>query len=153
MTNFSITFDSESAMQRWVRTNAHCLGTGLICYLDGDLGAGKTSFCRALIQALGFDGHVKSPTYTLLEVYEIQSLSVCHFDLYRLGEPEELHYLGLDDYADGHSLWLVEWPERGAGFLPAADVVLEITQQQAPRQYTWVAMTPRGESALACLQF
>ena len=150
--NFSINFDDETAMQQWVLANTQCVRTGVICYLEGDLGAGKTSFSRTLIQALGYHGHVKSPTYTLLEVYELQELRVCHFDLYRLGEAEELNYLGAEDYDDTGTLWLVEWPVRGAGYLPPADLVISIEQSQERRVYSFTARSPSGEKVINCLQ-
>lgn len=149
--SFKLTFDNELAMQQWVAANKLSFKVGVVCYLEGDLGAGKTSFSRALLQALGYDGRVKSPTYTLLEVYELQALRVCHFDLYRLGEAEELLFLGADDYHDATTLWLVEWPVRGAGYLPPADVVISIAQQQEQRVYHFEAASPSGEKLVASL--
>ena len=99
--------------------------TGACIYLSGELGSGKTTFCQLLLAELGLSAAVKSPTYTLLEPYAIDDLQVCHLDLYRLYDPEELLNLGLEAYLDAPQLLLlVEWAERGGGYLPAADLRL-----------------------------
>jgi len=105
---------------------AQCFGAGGIVYLSGDLGVGKTTLVRGLLRALGHEGRVRSPSYGLIESYTIDSLEVHHLDLYRLGHGEEIRYLGIEDLLDEHSLLLVEWPERGQGWLPAADWALSI---------------------------
>jgi len=100
---------------------------GAVVYLEGPLGAGKTTLARGLLRAAGVTGAIRSPTYTLMEPYELGGRTILHLDLYRLNSPRELHPLGLTDYAPERSWWLVEWPERGAGVLPEPDlrVVLE----------------------------
>jgi tRNA threonylcarbamoyladenosine biosynthesis protein TsaE len=99
--------------------------------LSGDLGAGKSTFVRGALRALGVQGHIKSPSYTLLELYERPSVTVVHLDLYRLRDPDELENLGLADYHRPGFLWLVEWPERGGARLPAPDLgfVFTITDE------------------------
>lgn len=102
------------------------LSEGGIVYLSGDLGVGKTTLVRGLLRALGFEGRVKSPSYGLIESYEVDGLAVHHLDLYRLGHGEEIAYLGLEDLIDERTLLLIEWPERGEGWLPNADWLIHI---------------------------
>jgi len=102
--------------------------------LRGDLGAGKTTLARALLRALGVQGPVRSPTYTLLEPYTLAAGAVLHMDLYRLADPLELMNLGLDDYPTNEVLWLVEWPERAGSWLPAVDLEIELLHRPQGRQ-------------------
>jgi tRNA threonylcarbamoyladenosine biosynthesis protein TsaE len=95
--------------------------------LSGDLGSGKSTFARGALRALGVTGAIKSPSYTLLETYELPGVEALHLDLYRLNDPEELEHLGLGDYYRPDTLWLVEWPEKGAGRLPKPDLRFEFS--------------------------
>jgi tRNA threonylcarbamoyladenosine biosynthesis protein TsaE len=114
----------EAAMASLAAKLASLVEPPLVVYLEGDLGAGKTSFTRAFIRALGHQGSVKSPTYGLLEDYPLGHLHVVHLDLYRIEQPGELEFLGLEDLCDDRSVFMVEWPGRGEGHLPQADLVI-----------------------------
>ena len=98
-----------------------------VVFLRGELGSGKSTFARGALRALGAQGPIKSPSYTLLETYELPGITAVHLDLYRLLDPEELEHLGLADYHRPGFLWLVEWPERGVGRLPDADLQLQFS--------------------------
>ncbi len=117
---------------------------GGVVFLRGDLGAGKTTFSRGVLSALGYSGAVCSPTYTLVERYELAGLSVSHLDCYRLQEGLELEMLGLDDDLVGNHLWLVEWPERMACALPPPDLVLDLLSCGAARMARWRSLSERG---------
>ena len=123
----------ESVVGELASRFAECLETPAVIYLQGDLGAGKTTFARAYVHALGFQGYVKSPSYGLLETYDVGSQKVLHLDLYRIEDPEELEYLALRDLFDSQTALLVEWPERGINHLPAPDLVLEFGENEASR--------------------
>jgi tRNA threonylcarbamoyladenosine biosynthesis protein TsaE len=134
----------EAAMLVLGARLARALRPGVTLYLEGDLGVGKTTLCRGVLRGFGHSGAVKSPTYTLVEPYEFTGFTVSHFDLYRLGDPSELDYIGIRDYFDPQSLCLIEWPERGCGFLPPADLVVRIELEGGGRLLTMTATTSAG---------
>lgn len=112
----------EPALQRLALAFARCLRAPLVIYLQGDLGAGKTTFARALIQGVGYPGRVKSPTYGLLESYQAGGFDFLHLDLYRIESPAELEYLAISDQFTENGILLIEWPEKAMEILPAADI-------------------------------
>jgi tRNA threonylcarbamoyladenosine biosynthesis protein TsaE len=122
---------------------------GEIIFLKGDLGAGKTTFVRGFLNALGHSGNVKSPTYTLIEPYSINGRNIYHFDLYRINDPEELEAIGIRDYCDGESICLYEWPEQGQGVLPEADIILSLSHTESAREVKIEAKSAKGEQILS----
>ncbi len=117
----------ESATVAWGQRLGQVVKKGGVIYLQGDLGAGKTTFTRGVLRAFGHDGAVKSPTYTLVEPYHFGAINVYHFDLYRVVDPEELELIGVRDYFSAQALVLVEWPSRGEPLLPAPDLTVNLT--------------------------
>lgn len=126
----TIKIQSENDTQKFAQQLSKIFHTGVL-YLIGDLGAGKTTFTRYFLQAFGHQGAVKSPTYTLVEPYQIQKKAVFHFDLYRLNDPYELELMGIRDYLDTpEGLFIFEWPSKGEDEIPQADLVLEILKSE-----------------------
>ena len=124
---------------------------GCKIYLQGDLGTGKTTFCRSLLQGLGYQGTIKSPTYTLVETYIVNQKNVMHFDLYRLQDPEELEFIGIRDYlADERAMILIEWPEKAENYLPSADIHIAFLPgaDALSRILHLTALTAQGEEIL-----
>ncbi len=157
--------DAQEALGREI---AQALKGRGVVYLQGDLGAGKTTLTRGILRGYGHAGAVKSPTYTLVEPYEMERASVYHFDLYRLTDPEELELLGIRDYCRPDALALVEWPDRGQPFLPPADIIITIRpcdsdatrssiagngySNESGRDLEFTAHSEFGQSVLAALR-
>lgn len=130
----------------------HEVNQGIVVYLNGDLGAGKTTMTRGFVQGMGHTGHVKSPTYTLVEPYELPPWQVYHFDLYRLADPEELEYMGIRDYFNGNSCSFIEWPEKGQGMIREADFIINLSYSGEQRIAQLVGGTVLGEQVLSALK-
>ena len=128
---------------------ARVMRAGLVIHLSGDLGSGKTTLTRGLLRALGHAGPVKSPTYTLVELYVISGYSVYHFDFYRFNSPEEWYDAGLEEYFDGASICIVEWPEKAGGFGPPPDLEIKLDQHGDARQVSLKGSSERGTSCLS----
>ena len=147
--SLTLYLDDESATVRLGHEIAAHLPTAAVVWLQGDLGAGKTTLSRGVLEGLGHSGAVKSPTYTIVEPYEqLAEGPLYHFDLYRLGDPEELNYLGLGDYVAAGARLLVEWPERGGNRLPTPDLEIALTVSDTGRSAT---LTAHSEQALPVL--
>lgn len=139
--------EGDQAMEALGAAVGHAMeGRGVI-YLQGDLGAGKTTLSRGLIRGRGHQGAVKSPTFTLVEPYELNTGAIYHFDLYRLLDPEELEFLGVRDYFSPESLCLVEWPDKGKGVLPTADLTITISSKGLGRQLNIAGQSAHGLAA------
>ncbi len=131
-------------MEAFGATLADFIDSGALVTLSGNLGAGKTTLTRGFMHAVGHKGAVKSPTYTLVEPYDINGRSIMHFDLYRLSDPEELEFLGFRDYLDGSTLCLIEWPEKASGYLPEPDLAISINVVKDGRQISWQNFSEKG---------
>lgn len=138
----------ESATENFGARLASVLQPGLMIQLRGDLGAGKTTLVRGLLRALGYDGRVKSPTYTLLERYDVGDWHLRHFDLYRFRDAEEWENSGFRDEFDGRNICLVEWPQQAAGLLPATDITLTFEILRAGRNLALHADSKKGRECL-----
>lgn len=121
---------------------------GITVYLYGDLGAGKTTLTRGFVCGMGHKSNVKSPTYTLVEPYEIEDWHIFHFDLYRLADPEELEYMGIRDYFADHCCSFIEWPEKGGRLLAPADFSINLVYSGEQRKVTLTALTTWGDEIL-----
>ena len=126
----------EKATLEFAASLAAYIPEKALIFLNGPLGAGKTTFVRGILRQSGHQGSTKSPTYTLVEPYQLPQKKFYHFDLYRLGEPEELEYIGIRDYLDESAVCLIEWPARGEGFLPQPDLVINLNYEGSARSIT-----------------
>ncbi len=134
------------ATERLAHALAHTAPTPAVAHLQGDLGAGKSTLARGWLRALGVTGAIRSPTYTLVERYPVPAGEALHLDLYRIGDGAELEFLGLDD--TDAALWLVEWPERGGGSLPAADLRVGLVIEGLGRRCELMPLTRQGRDWL-----
>ena len=130
------------------RLIAACERGGVIT-LSGELGTGKTTLVRGALEAEGIDGGVRSPTYTLAEIYSLDRFAVVHFDLYRLADPEELEYLGYRDYLNPQTLCLIEWPQRAGGYLNAIDLEIKLEYVAQGRRLEFSAGTKWGQQLIS----
>ena len=157
MTHWTAHLHYEEATQALGAALARVLQPGLTIYLHGELGAGKTSLTRALLHATGYQGRVKSPTYTLLEPYVIQlegrSIELMHFDLYRMNHPDEFTEAGFRDFFSADRICVVEWPERAENLLPNADLDIFISVAAQGRGVELRANSVQGASCLEQLHF
>lgn len=148
-TSLSLYMESESSLEAFAAKMARSSNLDLVIFLHGNLGAGKTTFARGFLRGCGYQGVVKSPTYTLVEPYWVEAeKNVYHFDLYRLVDGEELEFAGVRDYFDGQSACLIEWPEKAEGYLPEPDIVCRLEYQQPGRQLSVTALSARGHETM-----
>jgi tRNA threonylcarbamoyladenosine biosynthesis protein TsaE len=157
MQHFKVYLSDEAGTIALSAALAHALRPGLTIYLQGDLGTGKTSLTRALLRAAGHVGHVKSPTYTLVEPYTViiegQPLDVLHFDLYRLVSPEEFLDAGFREHFNQHNVCIIEWPEKAGSLLPAPDINILLTVSGEGRNVELQALSDQGSQCLDRLHF
>lgn len=146
----NITLNSESKTRQFAQTLARKATPPLVIYLQGDLGAGKTTLARAFIQFFGFD-RVKSPTYSLVESYQNQAINIHHFDCYRLSDPEELEYIGIREYLKDTHIQLIEWPDLGKGMIAPADLIIDISDNNDTRELVLTAPSDTGKKLLRCI--
>lgn len=146
----NLVFHSEVEVAKFAQTLAHNvqnLNDSVVIYLEGDLGAGKTTIARSFIQTFGFQ-RVKSPTYSLVESYQNQTINIHHFDCYRLSDPEELEYIGIREYSQGKSIQLIEWARHGKGAISPADLTIKIDGEDNSRALTISAQSDIGKKLL-----
>lgn len=140
--------DTEQLAQALASSCPH----GMVVYLHGGLGAGKSTFARAFIHTLGFKGSIKSPTYSLLEAYRLDDgLEAVHMDLYRLADPEEVDYLALDEYEKSTLVMLIEWPEKGEAHIPPADIAIQFSTQADGRLLEFMPHTVEAKHWLSTI--
>lgn len=145
---------NETQMETFGRLLGDACRQGSVIFLEGTLGMGKTTLSRFVVQGLGWEGKVKSPTYTLVEQYDLPTVNVHHFDLYRLSDPEELEFMGIRDLETNHAIWLIEWPEKGQGYLPQRDIDVHLRagSDDNLRDIELTAHTDRGREQIKILK-
>ena len=140
--------DSDEAMRAFGARLAHACPANCVIYLFGELGAGKSTLVRGFLKALGHEGAVKSPTYTLVEPYEVAGKNIYHLDLYRLADPEELEFLGVRDWLENDAILLAEWPQQGRGVMPEPDLTISLSYNGEGRDASVESHTDVGASIL-----
>lgn len=153
MTELTQYIPDEGTMLRFGKKLAEVLvkqpkDNAIVLYFNGDLGAGKTTLTRGMVQGLGYQGNVKSPTYTLVEEYSIAGKMIYHFDLYRLADPEELEFMGIRDYFADNTICLIEWAEKGADLLSPPDLLVNIGYAENARNIELVAQSTMGQQII-----
>jgi len=148
MLDFSQSLSCESEQEALGRQMADHCQEGLVIFLQGELGAGKTTLARGFLRGLGYSGKVKSPTYTLVEEYPFTNRTCYHFDLYRLADPGELEYMGIRDFLQDSDILLIEWPDKGLGYLPDADLLVDIEYANSGRKVQMLAKSEKGNRYL-----
>jgi tRNA threonylcarbamoyladenosine biosynthesis protein TsaE len=151
MTEISIELPDEASTLRFGQAVMSRLAAGCLIFLRGELGAGKTSFVRGCLRQAGYQGAVKSPTFTLVEQYALPGTMVYHFDLYRLNDPEELEWMGIRDYLETEAICFMEWPERGEGCLPKPDLDIDLLYEGSGRRAVLRGISKRGREILTAL--
>lgn len=153
-TILKLTLANEAETRQFAQKLARCcenIKSAIVIYLEGELGAGKTTFARGFIQTFGF-GKVKSPTYSLVESYQNKQISIHHFDCYRLSSAEELNYIGIRDYSSEHHIQLIEWATLGRGVIAKADMTLSLQELGEQRLLSISTQSPTGEALLKSAQ-
>jgi tRNA threonylcarbamoyladenosine biosynthesis protein TsaE len=150
--SLSLSLPDEAATLALGAALAQALAPGLVVYLVGDLGSGKTTLVRGVLRGLGYAGNVKSPTYTLVELYAISRLNLHHFDFYRFSQPEEYLDAGLDEYFQGGAVCLVEWPDKAGDYLAPADLRVSLAIEHYGRRIDFASLTEAGHACLSRLR-
>lgn len=151
MKKYILPLPNESATIAIGAALAKTCNAASVLYLYGDLGTGKTTFCRGFLHALGYLGKVKSPTFTIVEPYPLHPMTVYHFDLYRLADPGELEFIGIRDYFIQDAIFLIEWPQNGSGVLPKADLALYLSYYCNGRIINIQAVSAYGGQLIECI--
>jgi tRNA threonylcarbamoyladenosine biosynthesis protein TsaE len=150
--SLSLSLPDEAATLALGSALSQALAPGLVIWLEGNLGSGKTTLVRGVLRGLGYGGNVKSPTFTLVELYAISSLNLHHFDFYRFSQPEEYLDAGLDEYFQAGAVCLVEWPDKAGDYLAPADLRVALTIADQGRQADLAALTEAGRTCLSRLR-